>query len=66
MKTRRDNSGLIIFVLLVLLILVAQGRRNCEVPSASYVPCIWGEKLLLAPHRSEVATAINSGSGTVQ
>ena len=49
MKTRRDNSGLIIFVLLVLLILVAQGRRNCEVPSASYVPCIWGEKLLLAP-----------------
>lgn len=44
---RRDwvNSGLIIFGLLILAILVAQSRRNCEIPSSSWVPCIWGEPL---------------------
>jgi hypothetical protein len=42
---RRDwlNSGLIIFGLLILAILVAQSRRNCEIPGSSWVPCIWGE-----------------------
>jgi hypothetical protein len=44
---RRDwvNSGLIIFGLLILAILVAQSRRNCEIPGSSWVPCIWGEPL---------------------
>jgi hypothetical protein len=26
-------------------ILVAQSRRNCEIPGSSWVPCIWGEPL---------------------
>jgi len=39
------NSGLIILVLLILAILVAQSRRNCEIPGSSWVPCIWGEPL---------------------
>ena len=44
---RRDwvNSGLIIFGLLILAILVAQSRRNCEIPGSSWVPCLWGEPL---------------------
>ena len=44
---RRDwiNSGLIIFGLLILAILGAQSRRNCEIPGSSWVPCIWGEPL---------------------
>jgi len=44
---RRDwvNSGLIIFGLLILAILVAQSRRNCEIPGSSWVPCIWGKPL---------------------
>ena len=43
------RSGLIILVLLVLAILVAQSRRNCEVPGSSWVPCIWGEPLKHQP-----------------
>ncbi len=39
------NSVLIILVLLVLAILVAQSRRNCEMPGSSLVPCIWGKAL---------------------
>jgi hypothetical protein len=39
------NSLLIIFVLLVLSILVAQSRRNCEIPGSSWVPCIYGKAL---------------------
>ena len=44
---RRDcvNSGLIIFGLLILAILVAQSRRDCEIPGSSWVPCIWGAPL---------------------
>ena len=41
------KSGAIIFVLIFLATLVAQSRRNCEVPGSSWlpVPCIWGEPL---------------------
>ena len=39
------RSGLIILVLLVLATLVAQGRRNCEVPGSTWVPCIFGNPL---------------------
>jgi len=39
------RSGLIILVLLVLATLVAQGRRNCEVPGSTWVPCIFGSPL---------------------
>ena len=46
------SSTLIIFVLLALSILVAQSRRNCEVPGSSIVPCIWG-KLLKPQTRAE-------------
>lgn len=45
---KRDEwlrSGFLIFVLLVLAILVAQSRRNCEIPGSSWVPCVWGEPL---------------------
>ena len=39
------RSGLIIFVLVVLATLVAQGRRNCEVPGSTWVPCIFGNPI---------------------
>src|SRR6478672_303897 len=44
---RRDwwNSGLLIFGLLIVALLFAQSRRNCEIPGSSWVPCIWGEPL---------------------
>jgi len=44
---RRDwlNSALLIFALLILAVLFAQSRRNCELPGSSWVPCIWGEPL---------------------
>ena len=44
---RRDwlNSGLLIFGLLIVAVLLAQSRRNCEIPGSSWVPCIWGKPL---------------------
>ena len=39
------RSIVLILVLLALAILVAQSRRNCEIPGSSYVPCIWGKAL---------------------
>jgi hypothetical protein len=39
------RSMLFIVVLLILSILVAQSRRNCEIPGSSWVPCIWGKPL---------------------
>jgi hypothetical protein len=39
------RSMLLIFVLVVLAALIAQSRRNCELPGTSWVPCIWGEPL---------------------
>jgi hypothetical protein len=39
------RSMLLILVLLILSILVAQSRRNCEIPGSSWVPCIWGKPL---------------------
>jgi hypothetical protein len=40
MAEKSWKSILLIIVLLVLVILVAQSRRNCEVPGSSYVPCV--------------------------
>ncbi len=44
---RRDwlNSGVLIFGLLIVAVLFAQSRLNCEIPGSSWVPCIWGEPL---------------------
>ena len=44
---RRDwlNSGLLIFGVVIVAVLFAQSRRNCEIPGSSWVPCIWGEPL---------------------
>src|SRR6476469_8770025 len=44
---RRDwlNSGLLIFGLLIVAVLLAQSRRNCEIPGSSWVPGIWGKPL---------------------
>ena len=39
------RSILLIAALLAAVILVAQSRRNCEIPGSSYVPCIWGKPL---------------------
>ena len=39
------NSGLLIFGLLIVAVLVARSRLNCEIPGSSWVPCIWGEPL---------------------
>jgi hypothetical protein len=44
-KREWTSSGLVILVLLIVSILVAQSRRNCEIPGSSFVPCIWGEPL---------------------
>ena len=44
-KREWTSSGLVILVLLIISILVAQSRRNCEIPGSSWVPCIWGEPL---------------------
>jgi hypothetical protein len=37
------RSIFLIAALLAAAILVAQSRRNCEIPGSSFVPCIWGE-----------------------
>jgi hypothetical protein len=39
------RSILLIAVLLALAVVVAQSRRNCEVPGSSWVPCVFGEPL---------------------
>jgi hypothetical protein len=39
------QSGLLLLALIIAAILVAQSRRNCEIPGSTYVPCIWGEPL---------------------
>jgi hypothetical protein len=39
------KSILLIVILLILSVLVAQSRRDCEIPGSSWVPCIWGEPL---------------------
>jgi hypothetical protein len=39
------RSILLILGLLAAAILVAQSRRNCEIPGSTYVPCIWGREL---------------------
>jgi hypothetical protein len=44
-KNEWRRSILLIAVLLILAILVAQSRRNCEVPGSSWVPCVWGTPL---------------------
>jgi hypothetical protein len=39
------RSILLIALLLLPAILVAQSRRDCEVPGSSWVPCLWGKSL---------------------
>jgi hypothetical protein len=39
------RSIFLILGLLAAAILVAQSRRNCEIPGSTYVPCIWGKQL---------------------
>ena len=39
------RSIILIAVLLVLVIVLAQSRRECEIPGSSYVPCVSFEKL---------------------
>jgi hypothetical protein len=39
------RSITLIAVLLILVIVLAQGRRECEIPGSSYVPCISFKKL---------------------
>jgi hypothetical protein len=47
-KMKKEEWWRSIFLILGLLaaaILVAQSRRNCEIPGSTYVPCIWGKQL---------------------
>ena len=48
-KAQRDarllKYRLVIFVLIIFSVLVAQSRRNCEVPGSTWIPCIWGSPL---------------------
>ena len=39
----------ILIGLLVIAILFAQSRRNCEVPGSTWIPCIYGEALKEQP-----------------
>jgi hypothetical protein len=39
------RSIFLIAALLAAAILVAQSRRNCEIPGSSFVPWIWGKQL---------------------
>jgi len=59
------RSILLTIALLVLSILAAQSRRNCEIPGSSWVPCIWGESLgdkTKKPHstRSDAKSPLSS------
>lgn len=51
------RSILLIALLLVLAILIAQSRRNCEVPGSTWVPCIWGKAL--GPPKSLNGTVVS-------
>jgi len=51
------RSILLIVALIVLSILVAQSRRNCEIPGSSWVPCIWGEPLGDKANKAHSATS---------
>ena len=45
MNRREWARTALIIGLLVLAILFAQSRRNCEIPSSTWIPCIWGKAL---------------------
>jgi hypothetical protein len=45
MNRREWLRTAIIVGLLVLAILFAQSRRNCEIPGSTWIPCIWGTAL---------------------
>jgi hypothetical protein len=45
MNRREWLRTAIIVGLLVLAILFAQSRRNCEIPGSTWIPCIWGTPL---------------------
>jgi len=44
-RSEWTRSLLLITVLLALVIILAQSRRECERPGSSYVPCVPFEKL---------------------
>jgi len=54
------RSILLIIGLLVASILVAQSRRNCEIPGSSWVPCIWGQMLHSKPKTVRHRGALNT------
>ena len=39
------KSMLVILALLAFAVLIAQSRRNCEVPGSSWVPCVKLKKI---------------------
>ena len=45
MNRREWLRTAIIVGLLVLAIVFAQSRRNCEIPGSTWIPCIWGTPL---------------------
>ena len=45
MNRREWARTALIIALLVLAILFAQSRRNCEIPSWTWIPSIWGKAL---------------------
>ena len=45
MNRREWARTALIIALLVLAILFAQSRRNCEIPSSTWIPSIWGKAL---------------------
>jgi hypothetical protein len=45
MNRREWIRTAILIALLILAILFAQSRRNCELPGTTWIPCIWGKPL---------------------
>jgi len=45
MNRREWTRTAVVIGFLVLAILFAQSRRNCEIPGSTWIPCIWGNAL---------------------
>ena len=49
MNQREWVRTAILVGLLLVAILIAQSRRNCEVPDSTWIPCVFGGKPLKHP-----------------
>jgi hypothetical protein len=45
MNRREWAKTALLIGFLLIAILFAQSRRNCEIPGSTWIPCIWGKAL---------------------